>query len=211
MNLSIKSPISTFACILVAIIVLVGYFFNLGSISLLRDLLLNWAIILAGVALMVGVINLVRMHLRKVENKAKGSLNSIVLVCSFFLTLAIAGYFGLASDWSQWIYNSILVPIETSLIAILAIFLILTLPKMLKRRMGMESVFFIAVILFILLGYISIFGEYIPAIFGDNGLYRSIINLVAISGIRGLLIGIALGAIATGIRVIIGSDRPYGG
>ena len=211
MNKFLKSPISTITCISVALIVLAGYFFDLGNIMVLRDLLLNWAIILAGVALLVGLINLISMHLGKIKNKTKGSLNSVVLIGSFILTLIIAGYFGLANEWSLWIYNSILVPIETSLIAILAIFLILTLPRMLNRRMGMESIFFIVIVIFMLLGSISIFGEYIPGLYGENGIHKSIINFVGVSGIRGLLLGIALGATATGIRVIIGSDRPYGG
>jgi hypothetical protein len=210
MNKFLKSPISTINCILVGLIVLAGYFFDLGKITFLRDLLLNWAIILAGVALLVGLINLISTHLGKIKNKEKNSLNSAVLIGSFILTLIIVGYFGLATEWSLWIYNSILVPIETSLIAILATFFILTLPRMFSRRMGTESILFIIIVIFMLLGSISIFGTYIPGLFGENGLHKSIINFVGVSGIRGLLLGIALGATATGIRVIIGSDRPYG-
>jgi len=33
----------------------------------------------------------------------------------------------------------------------------------------------------------------------------------AIAGARGLLLGVALGTVATGIRILIGVDRPYGG
>ena len=32
----------------------------------------------------------------------------------------------------------------------------------------------------------------------------------AVAGARGLLLGIALGAIATGLRVLLAIDRPYG-
>ncbi|NIR13173.1 MAG: hypothetical protein GWN86_04170 [Desulfobacterales bacterium] len=38
-----------------------------------------------------------------------------------------------------------------------------------------------------------------------------IIYLPAVGGARGILLGVALGVIATGIRVIIGTDKPYGG
>ena len=34
---------------------------------------------------------------------------------------------------------------------------------------------------------------------------------VAEGGARGLLIGIALGTLLTGLRVLFGMDRPYGG
>jgi hypothetical protein len=33
----------------------------------------------------------------------------------------------------------------------------------------------------------------------------------AVAGARGILIGVALGALATGLRVLFGIDRPYGG
>jgi hypothetical protein len=38
----------------------------------------------------------------------------------------------------------------------------------------------------------------------------AIVRVPAVAGARGLLLGIALGAIATGIRVLVGLDRPYG-
>jgi hypothetical protein len=36
-------------------------------------------------------------------------------------------------------------------------------------------------------------------------------NVFSTGGARGLLIGIALGVLLTGLRVIFGVDRPYGG
>ena len=38
-----------------------------------------------------------------------------------------------------------------------------------------------------------------------------IISIFATSGARGILLGVALGTLLTGIRVLIGADRPYGG
>jgi len=32
-----------------------------------------------------------------------------------------------------------------------------------------------------------------------------------VAGARGILLGVSLGVIATGVRILIGSDRPYGG
>jgi hypothetical protein len=37
------------------------------------------------------------------------------------------------------------------------------------------------------------------------------IGMFSQGGARGLLLGIALGALLTGLRVIFGVDRPYGG
>jgi len=39
----------------------------------------------------------------------------------------------------------------------------------------------------------------------------SAFHQVPVAGARGILLGVALGSIVTGIRVLIGSDRPYNG
>jgi hypothetical protein len=38
-----------------------------------------------------------------------------------------------------------------------------------------------------------------------------ILNVPGTAGMRGIIIGVALGTIATGVRVLMGFDRPYGG
>lgn len=63
---SMRAPFATAVAIAIGLIVLLGYFIPFGGIlSNLRDVLLSWAIILAGVAAMVGIINLIKTHWRK--------------------------------------------------------------------------------------------------------------------------------------------------
>jgi hypothetical protein len=38
-----------------------------------------------------------------------------------------------------------------------------------------------------------------------------ITQVIALGGARGILIGVALGTLTTGLRVLFGADRPYGG
>jgi len=55
--------------------------------------------------------------------------------------------------------------------------------------------------------------EYFQKAYGHDS--RFIVLLLskyfATAGARGILIGIALGALTTGLRVLFGVDRPYGG
>jgi hypothetical protein len=50
-------------------------------------------------------------------------------------------------------------------------------------------------------GPIPVFDQFILGITG----------MISSGGARGLLIGVALGTLLTGIRVLFGIDRPYGG
>jgi hypothetical protein len=44
-----------------------------------------------------------------------------------------------------------------------------------------------------------------------NMLYPWIAEVWALGGARGILIGVALGTLMTGLRVLFAIDRPYGG
>jgi len=110
-----KTLISAIIVIVLGFVVLAGYFWPLPVLVSLRDLLLKWAVLLAAVALLVGVVNLFTVHWGKASSGAKGSIYSIVLIFSLVITLIIALYFGPLSTWSLWIYNYIQVPVETSL------------------------------------------------------------------------------------------------
>ncbi len=38
-----------------------------------------------------------------------------------------------------------------------------------------------------------------------------VVNLLPEAGARGILLGVALGSVTTGLRILMGVDRPYGG
>jgi hypothetical protein len=70
------------------------------------------------------------------------------------------------------------------------------------------SIFFLITAAIILFGSATLpFGD-IPLL-GDFA--RWVTQVLALGGMRGILIGVALGALLTGLRVLFGADRPYGG
>jgi hypothetical protein len=53
---------------------------------------------------------------------------------------------------------------------------------------------------------------YVGDTFLLSGMLRPFLaQVMAAGGARGILIGVALGALTTGLRVLFGADRPYGG
>lgn len=209
MKTDLRIPILASVTLFSALIVLLGYFMDLPGLSDLRQLFLDWAAILAAVALVIGVLNLARVHWGRVKSAQKGSVNSLVLIASMLVTLLVVGILGgPTATWPMWIYNSILVPIEASLLALLAVVLIYAFARMFRRRFSIPTLVFAVVVLFVLIGAFTLPGLEI-FLLGD--LRAWVTQVWALGGMRGILIGVALGAIATGLRVIMGSDRPYGG
>lgn len=189
-----------------AFIVLLGYFYP-NQLAALRLILVDWAIIIAGMAVLVGVFNLVAVQMEKVRAGQKGSLYGALLVISLVVTFGLGLVLGPDNPVMRLTVNAIIVPVEASLMAILAVTLVYASIRLLRRRVDVLSVVFLVVaVIFLILIMPTPFGS-IPG----NQALLDILRMFSDGGARGLLIGIALGTLLTGLRVLFGIDRPYGG
>lgn len=204
----LRSSVSVALVIAFGLIVLLGYFINLPVLTTLQTVFLRWGAILASVALIVGVFNLFSVHFRKINTGQKGSLYSLILIIALVATVLVSGFLGPTSDWSMWIFNNIQIPVESSLMAVLAVILAFASARLLGRRFNIFSIIFLITVLFVLIGNVSL-NILDLSIFAE---VRTWIERVpATAGVRGILLGVALGTVATGFRLLLGADRPYGG
>lgn len=186
-------------------IVLLGYFFpqQLGSVRLL---LLDWGVFIAAMAVLVGIFNLAAVHLEKFRSRQKGGVYSILLVFALVATLGLGLSLGLDSPYMRLTMDAIIFPVEASLMAILAITLIYASIRLLRRRVDVMSVvFLVTTVIFLILIMPTPMGP-VPG----NQAMLDFLGMFSSGGTRGLLIGIALGTLLTGMRVLFGVDRPYG-
>jgi cytochrome bd-type quinol oxidase subunit 2 len=189
------------------ILILGGYFFP--ALADIQTLLLNWAIILAGMAALVGIFNLISVHTDKVRRREKGSTYSAILVIALAATFILGLILRPDNSTMEILMNGIIVPVEASLMGLLTISLIYAAIRLLRRRANVMSVVFLVTAALLILGSATLpFGN-IPLL---GTLVRPwITQVLALGGARGILIGVALGTLTTGLRVLFGADRPYGG
>jgi hypothetical protein len=202
------TSISVAIAIAVGLIVLLGYFIDFPLLVNLRAIFLRWAVILAAIALIVGVLNLLNVHWKKINASKPGALYSTFLILALLATAVAVAIFRPTGTWSMWIFNNIQVPIESSLMALLAVILAYASVRMLSQRINLFSIVFIATALVVLLGTAGLPFLNLPVL---SELRSWIERVPAVAGSRGILLGVALGTIATGLRVLMGADRPYGG
>lgn len=205
-----KFPLSAVVAVISGIIVLAGYFIPVAPVQQVSNLLLNWAVIIVATAVLVGVFSLIGVHWQKMQMRRNPDRYSIIVILVFIATVAaglVTG--GPAYPGFQNIINYLQVPIESSLMAILTFTLALACLRLFKNRTNlMIFVFAGSAILFLIL-YSGILAAnpdipYVKDLLG-------IIHRLPISGSRGILLGIALGSLLTGLRVLFGVDRPYNG
>lgn len=189
------------------LIVLVGYFYPVEPLLQLRLQLTNWAMILAGMTVLVGIYNLVAVHMEKIRTRQKDAIYGGLLVLSLLITFGLGLVLGPDHTFMRAMVDAIIVPVEASLMAILAVTLIYASMRLLRRRVdAMSVVFLIVAVIFLVAMMPTPFGP-IP---GDQ-LILQFTGMFSRGGARGLLIGVALGTLLTGLRIIFGVDRPYGG
>ncbi len=192
--------------ILAGLTILVGYF--VPAVLPFQAIVLNWTIILAGAATLVGVFNLVLVHGSKVSNREKGAAYSAILLVCLVATFVFGLVLGPDHPGMRLLVNGIIVPVEATLMALLAITLLYASIRLLRRRTDVMTVVFLATAVLMLIASATL-----P--FGEVGLLNDFVrpwfqHVLAMGGARGILIGVALGTLTTGLRVMLGADRPYG-
>lgn len=202
--------LATVLAIASGVLVLLGYFYPVEPLLTLRLQLTNWAIILAGFAALIGIYNLVVVQMEKIRTRQKGTVYSGVLVISLLLTAFIGLLYGPDFTIMRLAVEAVVVPVEASLMAILSVTLIYASMRLLRRRADVMS------IVFLLAAVVFLLGVSLPMLLGGVGdqLGQFILQttgMLSRGGARGLLLGISLGTLLTGLRVIFGVDRPYGG
>lgn len=167
--------------------------------------LVSWAAIVTAFALFLGFANVVSVHWGRIQTKKPGFLYSVVLLVSLFSTLVMGLGGGPTAASTQFIFNNILQPLESTFFALLALFMATAAFRAFRVR-NLETFFFVLFAVIVLLGQVPVSIYLWP----EFPIIKDwILNVPTLAGIKGILLGVALGVIATGLRVLIGVDRPY--
>jgi hypothetical protein len=188
---------------------LVSFFnFLLPSLGSLRPPLINIAVIVAGVALVMGFMHLLYMHVRRLRRRPD-AFYSLVLIGTTFVTLAVLIFDRASSSdltLTRFIFNDLIVPLQSALGALLAVLLALAAVRMMQQRRGVGTGWFLLAALVVLITQVPL---PLPGGLADTlVVVRSFFDAATTGGLRGLLLGVALGTLATAFRVLFFIDRP---
>ncbi len=199
--LILKRGIPVTVAVVVGLAALAGLIF----VPALSDLILDWAGFLAATALIMGIVNLLSIHLKR---SLAGNIYSAILVLSLLAVFALAATdeIGLTQDGVDSVFNMIQVPLEAALASLLAFFLLFAGVRMMQGRRDLATILFLISTLFFLLTRAPMPETLSSVILPVRDLIQSI---VVVSGMRGLMLGIALGVITLSVRLLIGMERPY--
>lgn len=204
MERTVKKWIPIFIAVAAGLLTLGGTLFPQTVLGGYRDELVEGAVIVGAFAFILGFFNLVSVHGKRVRNLEKGWVYSLVLLAAAIASWAPPLIQGPSHSTTQQIFRYAIAPLGASLAALLVFTLTLAGFRLLRNRRSPWSLLFVVVVTFTLLGSVPIRGfEWLSDV-------RSwLIRVPGMAGVRGLLLGVALGTVITGLRILLTRDRPY--
>ncbi len=191
------------------LLTLLGYFIPVPVLLAVRMQLVSWATLLAAVAVLIGAYSLVKAHVRNFMSFKTGGAYSLIAVIGF-VGMLIAGIVtpltGIPA--SAFMLEYVVLAGATALSALLLFVLVVAAAKVLRRPVSLTGVAFLIGLVISLIGLAPTVAG-VPDL-GLGAVAGWLAQVPAVAGGRGLLIGISLGVIATGLRVLLAIDRPYG-
>jgi hypothetical protein len=190
----------------------------------------QWLIILAGFALLLGIVNVLQNNLKKISRREKGWFFSVVLLVGLFTTGGFGIYgalsgrgIGFAPDGSgtpfkymaDWFFQ----PLQSTIFSLLAFFMASAAFRAFRAR-NTEATILLAAAGLIMMGRVPLLeflASPIPtlqpaAAAASQGLGRLtewIMDTPNGAAQSGIIIGAALGAASMALRIILGIERGY--
>jgi hypothetical protein len=190
------------------LVVLAGYLLPTSqTLAYFRDHLIEWAVIVAGFALFLSMFNVLRVHGGRVARLRKDWPYSLVLLLAALVASVPAilpAGMPIQETLNEVAFDYVISPLGASLAALLAFTLTLAAFRLLRARRSVGSVLFSLIVAVVLLGSAPLTGLEWLADIRDW-----IVNVPGMAGMRGLLLGVALGTVITALRVFMTIERPH--
>ena len=205
--------LATVTAISTALIMLVGLASAEDSTpAALADFVIRLVSVVAAVSVLIGLLNLIGVHLGRFVRSEHGWPYSMVTLISMLAVLVLR-ILDRAEIWpddlegeqiSERVFESVQVSLESALAALVVFFLVYAAYRLMRREVTIWRVLFSLTVIVVLLGWIPLDETEALADVRDW-----LVEVPASAGARGLLIGVGLGTVMVGVRVLLGQDRSF--
>jgi hypothetical protein len=205
--------LSTVTVISMGLVMLIGLLSEEGSTpSAMAEFLVQLVTVIAAVAVLIGIFNLIAVHMGRFIHAEHGWPYSIIVLVVAVVTVVLR-ILDRAEIWSgeledeqvsQHVFEAVQVSLESALASLVLFFLVYAAYRLMRRRMTGWNVLFSLAVVIVLLGWIPLKNMDALADVRDW-----LVRVPVSAGARGILIGVGLGTVTVGVRVLIGQDRSY--
>ncbi len=180
-------------------------FLNIDIIKTGSRVFLQWRVIIAAAALVLGGGNMVRIHLRKLSARKENWQYSVILLASLFILCAIGLTQGTKAPAYAFLFNNMYSPLGATVFSMNAFWLCSACYRAFRARNSMAIVLLVSGILVILgsVGVGAAMWNQLPVI------GNWIMTFPNSAAMRGMNMGAALGMVGVSLRVMVGLERGH--
>jgi len=203
-----RGPIPVAVAFVSGLFMVITFFSPHPEVERISGDFLNWVSIVSGFTILLGVVSIFSTNLAKVQRKAEGWPYSVVLLAFLLVMLGGGVIQGVESNTVyDWLFTNLQAPMMTTMFSMLSFFIASAAYRAFRAR-TVQATLLLATAVLVMLGRIPI-GQAIYDGLPDIANWIMAVPNTAVQ--RGIIIGAALGAAATALRIILGLERTYMG
>jgi len=193
-------------CFIMGILMIIQFFSPHPVSQQFFDTIIKWIRIISAFALVLGVRSISLRHIETVRRKRSGFIYSLFTLISMAVTALLGLIFGIGAQAPiRLIFNNIMVPLGATMFSILAFYMASAAYRAFRARTFEATLLLIAAFI-VMLGMVPI-GNLISPHF--SSIAEWLLSVPNMAAKRGILFGVALGVIATSLKIILGIERGW--
>ncbi len=178
----------------------------------------DWAIIIIAFSFFLGVANIIRINAQKVSRREREWPFAIALLAGLSVTIFLGLAFGITdAPGIRGVFSRIFLfmysPMQATMFSLLAFYIASAAFRSFRVR-SLEATLLALTAVFVMIGRVPVGNAISDALRLPDGLTFGsvqawIMDFPNLAAKRAILIGAALGAIATGLKIVLGIERNY--
>jgi len=206
----VKREVPLIISMAAGIFVLVGFFVPHPWVRTGYDKIQQWVIIVVAFTYVLGMANVLRLNVEQIRRRSRDWPYKVALVAGIVATMAVGFSEGTKylddNTGFSWIYNNMYSAMSSTMFSLLAFFIASAAFRAFRVR-TVEALLLAVAAFILMLGRVPIGALIHPAL---PQVADWLMEIPQNAAKRGILMGAALGVMATGFRIILGIERTYG-
>jgi hypothetical protein len=170
-----------------------------------KEAITNGGIVIMAFTYVLGIYSIISVNAARIK-RGQDVVPKIALLTALSVMVGLGLWRGIAEGSPfNWLYLNLYVPLQATMFSLLAFYIASAAFRAFRAR-SLEATLLLGCATLVMIGRIPV-GEKIWS--GLPTISDWIMNFPNLAGKRAIMIGASLGAISTGLRVILGLERSY--
>lgn len=191
------------------VIIILAVYFPAAPLKAASDEVLRWLVVVTACSLILGIVNISRIHLNKVSRKDPNTAYSVILLIVMYGALVIGLVYGSQSPQYKFLWDNVYSALNSSWYSMTAFYMMSAAWRGFRVKSLQAGVLMVSAVIVMLskIGFGELIWSQLPVI------GNWIMSVPNTAGMRGIIIGSCLGAVGVSLRIMLGLERtsPEGG